>query len=115
RGAREEVDTAVVTAAVGIDRLVEADVGRIVAADDAARALLGHYRIQARLSGLVGQRGQPVPAVVLQPRRALGEAAVHERGRAAAADGLGGGGMGPGADTHAASLARPRRGSGDGA
>src|SRR5690606_30089941 len=52
------VDAAVLAAAVGIDRAVEADVGTVVSCDDAARGLDAHL-------GLEGvQRGEALPAVV---------------------------------------------------
>src|SRR5690606_1047927 len=72
RGAREAVHAAVLAAAVGVDRLAEADVGGLVAADDAACALLGHVRIGARRSsgvagGICRIPGR-TPAVVLAVR-----------------------------------------------
>lgn len=48
--------------AVRIDRLAEADVGRLVAADDAARSLRTHFGAQARSSEFVAV--VRLPAVV---------------------------------------------------
>ncbi len=62
---RVAVDAAVLAAAIGIHRLVERNVGRIVARDDRARAFLDHRRLELRLRLLLGR-----PAVV--EGRALG-------------------------------------------
>ena len=45
--ARVAVDAAVLAAAIGIDRAVEADIGRGVAGDDAPRRDLLHFRRQS--------------------------------------------------------------------
>ena len=58
RRAREAVDAAVLAAAVGVDGLVEADVGAVVAGDDALRRLLAHVGLE----GL--QLAEALPAVV---------------------------------------------------
>ena len=58
RGPGEAVDAAVLAAAIGVDRLVEADVGAVVAGDDA----LGHLPVHVGLERL--KLGQALPAVV---------------------------------------------------
>src|SRR3546814_13462604 len=47
----EAVHATVLASAIGIHRLAETDVGRLVAADDAARALLGHTGVRVRRRG----------------------------------------------------------------
>src|SRR5690606_2425173 len=86
-GAGEAVDAAVFAAAVGVDRLAEADVGRLVAADDAARALVADHGVWTGLQGFAGGVAEVVaraPAVVLAAGHALLEASGHARARAAA-------------------------------
>ena len=68
------VDAAVLAAAIGIDRLREADVGRVVARDDRARALLGHAGLQLGGVPFLGR-----PAVVERLARERLEAAGNER------------------------------------
>lgn len=62
RGPRETVRAAVLAAAVGIDRLGEGNVRRLVAADDAARGFLKHLGPRQHLRELLGFRR--VPAIV---------------------------------------------------
>ena len=81
RRPRVAVDAAVLAAAVRIDRLLEMDVRRIVAADDRARALLGHDGIRPRRRLVLA-----IPAVVLARARDRLEAAFAIRRRAAALD-----------------------------
>src|SRR3546814_9069903 len=73
--------------AIGNHRLAETDVGRLVAAEDAARALLGHTGVRVRrrgqFAGGVGRIPGRAPAVVLAARDPLFEAAAHVRRRAA--------------------------------
>ena len=52
RGAREAIDAAVFAAAVGIDGLIEGNVGRIVVRDDAARGFGAHGRRDRRVLDL---------------------------------------------------------------
>src|SRR5690606_8399579 len=81
-GPREAVHAAVLAAPVRIHRLAEAHVGRLVAADDAARALRGDHGGRAGLQGLAGGVAEVVPgppAVVLAAGAALLEAAGHAR------------------------------------
>ena len=62
RGPREAIHTAVLAAAVGVDRLREGNVRRVVAGDDAARVFRGDAGARAR-RGFVQQH--TLPAVVL--------------------------------------------------
>src|SRR5690606_27120828 len=81
-GPREAAHAAVLAAPVRIHRLAEAHVGRLVAADDAARALRGDHGGRAGLQGLAGGVAEVVPgppAVVLAAGAALLEAAGHAR------------------------------------
>src|SRR5438132_1595481 len=55
---RETIDAAVLAAAIGIDRTIEADIGRIVAGDDLARRIDRHARGERR------QILETLPAVV---------------------------------------------------
>src|SRR5215216_6867054 len=55
---REAIDAAMLTAAIGIDRTVEADVGRVVAGDDLARGIERYRGLERR------QFVQALPAVV---------------------------------------------------
>ena len=48
RRPREAVNAAVLAAAIGIDRAVEADVGRLVAGDDLARCIDRYLRLESR-------------------------------------------------------------------
>src|SRR5688572_28599959 len=73
---RVAVDAAVLAAAVRVDRLREADVGRVVMRDDRARALDRHAGLEFPRVGLV--RG---PAVVERFARHAFETALHERAR----------------------------------
>lgn len=50
-----EIQTVLATA-VGIHRLTEADVGRVVAGDDAARGFGAHFGAQARGKELLARR-----------------------------------------------------------
>ncbi len=63
RRPRVAVDAAVLAAAVGIDRAIEVHVGRVVAADDAARVFPDHFGAK-RLARLRQAFLQRVPAVV---------------------------------------------------
>src|SRR5436190_7435811 len=72
------VDAAVLAAAIGIDRAVEADVRRVVVRDDGARALDGDLRLEGALVLFVGR-----PAVVEGLARDGLEAPLDERARAA--------------------------------
>src|SRR5690606_25057300 len=87
RWAREAAHAAVLAAAIGIDRLAEANVGRLVATDDAARAFLGHAGVRVRwrldIPRGIGPLPRRAPAVVLAARDPLLEAAVHVRRSAA--------------------------------
>src|SRR5690606_16764758 len=80
-------DYTVFAAAIRVDRLVEAHVGRLVAADDAARALLGDAGVRVRrrfdIAGRVGGIPGRSPAVVVATRPALLETAAHVRRRTA--------------------------------
>ena len=58
RRARKAIDAAVLAAAIGIDRTVEADIGRVVAGDDLARSVDRHLRLERR------QLVERTPAVV---------------------------------------------------
>src|SRR5690606_31153724 len=109
----EAVHAAMLAAAVRIDGLVEADVGGLVAADDAARLLLGDDGLQARVFRFVGQGLQPFPAVVLQAHLLFLVAPVHERGAATATDGRGRRAIGFVAGAHAGMVARDDRTGGD--
>ena len=57
-GARETIDAAVLATAIGIDRAIEADIGRVVAGDDLARRIDRHTRGERR------QILETLPAVV---------------------------------------------------
>src|SRR6186997_459289 len=57
-GAGKAVDAAMLAAAVGVDRLIEADVGAVIAGDDA----LGHLLAHVGLEGF--QFAQTFPAVI---------------------------------------------------
>src|SRR5690606_27805708 len=109
RRARVAVHAAVLAAAVGIDRLVEAEVGRLVAADDAARGLFVDAGVRVRGRGGVVAGVARVPAVVAGLDGGRLVAAGHVRGRAPPLDR--GGGRGPGSrrPRHPASLAPGRR------
>src|SRR5690606_32425622 len=109
RRARVAVHAAVLAAAVGIDRLLEAQVRRLVAADDAARRLLVDAGVRVRIRAGVVARVARVPAVVAGLDGGGLVAAGHVRGRAASLDR--GGGRGPGfrRHRHPASLAPVRR------
>jgi hypothetical protein len=75
----ETIDAAMLAAAIGIDRAVEGDVGRIVAGDDRARLFHLHLGAEGR------QVLQRLPAVVeIMPRRRL-EASGRVDARAASA------------------------------
>src|SRR5216684_8722397 len=65
-------------AAIGIDRLLEADVGRVVARDDRARALLGDCGLERSLVLLPGG-----PAVVERLAQRAFETPLQERARSA--------------------------------
>src|SRR3546814_2953847 len=84
RGPGEAVHATVLATAIRIHRLAEADVGRVVAADDAARALLGDPGRRMRGRVLVHR----TPAVVLAAGDGLLETAGDPRGRATTLDGL---------------------------
>src|SRR5882724_81572 len=58
RRAREAVDAAVLAAAIGIDRAIKADIGRIVARQDLARLFLGDRGLEG------GQFLDALPAIV---------------------------------------------------
>ncbi len=65
RRPRVAIDAAVLAALVGIDRLRERDVRRIVAADDRARGLDPHDGLQRRRGGFViGRRTRDFPAIL---------------------------------------------------
>src|SRR5258708_11701625 len=72
------VDAAVLAAAIGIDRVVEADVRRVVVRNDRARALDGHLRLEGSLVLLFGR-----PAVVEHLARHGLEAPLYEGARPA--------------------------------
>src|SRR5829696_6562850 len=55
---REAIDAAMLAAAIGIDRTVEADVGRVVSGDDLARGIERYRRLERR------QFVQALPAIV---------------------------------------------------
>ncbi len=79
---RKAVDAAVLAAAIGIDRAVEADVGRVVAGDDLARGVGAHRGLERR------QILDALPAVVegdprFRPRSGRWHS-IARRGRAAA-------------------------------
>src|SRR6185312_1864457 len=82
RRPRETVDAAVLAAAIGIDRPVEADVGTVVAGDDLARRVRLHDRLERR------QIVERAPAVVEGDARVRLEAPHGVRLRAAAAAAL---------------------------
>jgi hypothetical protein len=68
---REAVDAAVLAAAIGIDRAVEADIGGVVAGDDFSRGVDGDRGLERR------QFVEALPAVVERdPRLGLEAAAV---------------------------------------
>src|SRR5687767_7753263 len=90
RGPRETIDAAMLATAVRVHRLAEADVGRIVAADDAARAFLGDLGVQLRqrigLAFDVRMVVDRAPAIVLAAAHGLLIAPGHVRGGAATLD-----------------------------
>src|SRR5690348_6231473 len=63
RRPREAVDTTMLAAAIGIDRLLKGDVRRLVACDDAARGVIEHLGAQRRRRKVVVPPAI-VPAVV---------------------------------------------------
>src|SRR5579863_937574 len=71
-------------AAIGVDRLAEVDIRRIVAADDRTRAFLGHARVGPRF-----ELGFLFPAIVLARAGARFEAPFRIRRRTAALDARG--------------------------
>ena len=79
RRPREAVDAAMLAAAIGIDRTVEADVGRVVAGDDLARGIERHGGLERR------QIVEALPAVVERHPRLGLEPAAGVGLRAAAA------------------------------
>ena len=87
RRPREAIHAAMLAAAIWIDRLREADVRRIVAADDAARALLAYlgHRRGRRIGVIV--RVERAPAIVLAMAHVLFETPDHARSCAATLDG----------------------------
>src|SRR3546814_19105281 len=94
---RKAVDAAMLAAAIGIDRAVEGNVGRLVPGDDVPRAVFMQPGLQ-RLSLL-----QIVPAVIFGLARFAVLATAHTGNSAAAAPGIrlpmiGGGGPCAGAD-----------------
>ena len=76
---REAIDAAMLAAAIGIDRAVEGDVGRLVAGDDLARGVDRHGGLERR------QLFEALPAVVEGDPRDRLVAAGGIRQRAAAA------------------------------
>ena len=76
---RETVDAAMLAAPVGVDRTVEADIGRIVAGDDLARGIERDRGLERR------QFVEALPAVVERDARLGLEAAAGVGLRAAAA------------------------------
>ena len=84
---REAVDAAVLAAAIGIDRAVEADVGRGVARDDGARGVARQCRAQRRQFLIIRRidRGFGLPAVGRANASLAVETARLVRERAAAA------------------------------
>src|SRR6185312_12354371 len=84
-GPGKAINTSMLAPAIRVHRLVEGDVGRVVAGDDAARALLGDLGARAR-RGLVQQ--QALPAVVLGVVTDGLEAPLRVGGGAAALDRL---------------------------
>src|SRR3954471_18712694 len=67
---REAIDAAMLAAAIGIDRTVEADVGRVVAGDDLARSIERDRGLERR------QIVEALPAIVEgDPRLGLAPAA----------------------------------------
>ena len=86
RRPRVAVAAAMLAAAVGIDGMVEGDVGRIVGHDGAARVLPAHLGL--RLGRLTLQGVIPgLPAIVERGACIALEAVRHPRGRAAALQG----------------------------
>ena len=74
---REAIDAAMLAAAIGIDRAVEADIGRLVARDDAPRRHLLHFgrqrlelaeRLPAVVDRLISDRLEAAGAVGRAPR-----------------------------------------------
>ncbi len=85
RRPRVAVDAAVLAALVRIDRLRERDVRRIVAADDRARRLDPHDRLQRRRLVVAVRRRRPARPSRRRPARAArAEAVCRIEGRAAA-------------------------------
>ena len=83
RGAGEAVDAAVLATPIGVDGLVEADVGAVVAGDDAFGRLVAHVGLE----GL--QLGEALPAVIERLAQLALVAADAIGARAAAAASLG--------------------------
>src|SRR3546814_8998285 len=79
---RKAVDAAMLAAAIGIDRAVEGNVGRLVPGDDVPRAVFMQHGLQRR--GLF----QVVPAVIFGLARFAVVATAHTGDRAAAAPGI---------------------------
>src|SRR5450755_938050 len=78
RRPRKAVNTAVLATAVGIDRTVEADIGRVVAGDDLARGIHRDRGLERR------QLVKALPAVIERDARFSFEAAADVGLRAAA-------------------------------
>ncbi len=83
RGPRVAVDAAMLTATVGIDRLLEGDVRAVVAGDDCARGLFVHLRAQSF------EISEAFPAVVERPAQRRLEPAGVVGARPAPAAALG--------------------------
>jgi hypothetical protein len=66
----------VLAAAIGVDRLAEADIRRIIAGNDRARPLFGNLRLERALFFLLGG-----PAVVERLAQGSFETALHEGAR----------------------------------
>ncbi|MEI9888209.1 MAG: hypothetical protein WDN08_17270 [Rhizomicrobium sp.] len=81
--AREAVDAAMLAAAIGIDRLVERDVRRLVAGDDGAGGVADDLGAQGGRGTVLGAPAV-IPAVVDQDAF-LGLVAPHRVGKGAAA------------------------------
>ncbi|MCY1360082.1 hypothetical protein D9M69_466900 [compost metagenome] len=87
RGPRKAVDAAVLAAAVRIERTVEGDVGRLVAAEHRLHVLEAHLGGQRQQPGGLGFAVfQRAPAVVEGVAFVFGEPVREPRGRASALD-----------------------------
>ncbi len=82
--AREAIDAAVLAAPVGVDRAVEADIGRIIAGNDRPALVEGHGGIEAWLRFVVLQSAPAVvdgvAAQAFEPPGTVGERAPADPG-----------------------------------